>query len=474
MKFGENLQKLRKEKGISQEQLAEQLGVTRQSVSKWESGASYPEMDKIVALCNMFHCDLDVLINKDVMEERERKDASGVVKNLFQSAADYVKKTIYLFERKSFKDIIKMCAQILIIIGVILCFSIPFMLLKDIVVSLFYTGDNWFSIFFSHFWEFIFNASYAILAIATFLYIFKVKFLDGEEIVEIVEEDNNHVEEKDNSSKEENAKSVSEKQKVKVVRVKENNFSLLDLLSKAITVCLKCILFFFLIPIVIGTVFDVVGLVILIALIFRGLFLIGPILLLFGIAVFAIVVIEVIFDFIFNLKFSKRRVIITILSSIVVSAIGIGLSIWYFLNLNVIYDVPKEFSSAPQEEVYSMSDDFYIDYYDHGNTEFIVDDSMTNQVRVRIDYYPIANDVRLVEDNHEVYLDFKVVESLNIKDITDSIIRDLKHNKLHTYDQLGRVSMTITTSQDNINKMQDNYDKHYYSDWDYEDEDEGE
>ena len=121
-----------------------------------------------------------------------------------------------------------------------------------------------------------------------------------------------------------------------------------------------------------------------------------------------------------------------------------------------------------------MSDDFYIDYYDHGNTEFIVDDSMTNQVRVRIDYYPIVNDVRLVEDNHEVYLDFKVVESLNIKDITDSIIRDLKHNKLHTYDQLGRVSMTITTSQDNINKMQDNYDKHYYSDWDYEDEDEGE
>ena len=74
MKFGENLQKLRKEKGISQEQLAEQLGVTRQSVSKWESGASYPEMDKIVALCNMFHCDMDALINKDITEERQRKE----------------------------------------------------------------------------------------------------------------------------------------------------------------------------------------------------------------------------------------------------------------------------------------------------------------------------------------------------------------------------------------------------------------
>ena len=83
MKFGENLQKLRKEKGISQEQLAEQLGVTRQSVSKWESGNSYPEMDKIVAICNLFHCDMDVLINKDITEEREKKDASSVVKEYF-------------------------------------------------------------------------------------------------------------------------------------------------------------------------------------------------------------------------------------------------------------------------------------------------------------------------------------------------------------------------------------------------------
>lgn len=68
--FGENLQKLRKEKNISQEQLAEKLGVTRQSVSKWESGTSYPEMDKIVTLCKIFNCDIDTIINKDVMEEK--------------------------------------------------------------------------------------------------------------------------------------------------------------------------------------------------------------------------------------------------------------------------------------------------------------------------------------------------------------------------------------------------------------------
>ena len=46
MEIGERLQQLRKEKGISQEKLAEQLHVTRQAVSKWETGQSYPDLDR--------------------------------------------------------------------------------------------------------------------------------------------------------------------------------------------------------------------------------------------------------------------------------------------------------------------------------------------------------------------------------------------------------------------------------------------
>lgn len=463
MKFGENLQKLRKEKGISQEQLAEQLGVTRQSVSKWESGNSYPEMDKIVAICNLFHCDMDVLINKDITEEREKKDASSVVKEIFSGVTNYVKKTIYLFEHKSLKDIIKMCVQVFIIICVILLFAIPFMLLKEIVVSLFYTGNNWFSIFFAKFWNFIFNGGYAILAIATFLYIFKIKFLDNEEIiVEEVEDKTQNSEEvsEDNSSKTASSKS-SEKKKVKIIKVKKNDFSLLDLLVKAITVCLKCLFVLFLIPIIIGTIMLLIGLVLLIVLIFKGLFLAGTILLFLGGIVFAIVLIELMLDFIFNLKFSKRRIIITIISSIVVSSIGLGLSIWYFLNLNVINDVPNSFNTETHEEVYTMTDDFLVHYDDYSfDTKFVEDNSLTNQVRVRIDYYTIANDVSLERDKNEVYLNYNPVEGVNIKQITDSVINDLKNNEIHTYDQLGSVSITITTSKTNIEKIKDNYQKY--------------
>ena len=453
MKFGENLQKLRKEKGISQEQLAEQLGVTRQSVSKWESGASYPEMDKIVALCNIFHCDMNVLINKDITEERERKDATGIVKNLFQSAANYVKKTIYLFEHKSFKDIVKLLAQVIIIICVILCFSIPFMLLKEIVISLFYTGNNWFSMFFSKFWEFIFNAGYAVLAIATFLYIFKIKFLDGEDVVEIIEE-----EEVPSKEEKDTGKQPEQKQKVKVVKVKSNDFSLLDLLSKAITICLKGIFLLFLIPIVIGTIFAIVVFVLLIAVMFQGVFLFGPILLLIGIIVFSIVIIEVILNFIFNLKFSKRRIIITIISSVVVSSIGIGLSIWYFLNLNVIDDVPKGFKLETEEKVYTMSDDFSIHYYDYYYTAFVEDDSLQEQVRVKIEFYPNINHVQLEEVNDAVFLDFYEVNSISLKKITNCIINDLKNGEVHNYNELGRVKMTVTSSKENLEKINQEWD----------------
>ena len=58
MKFGENLYNLRKVAKMSQEKLAEKMQVTRQSVSKWENGESYPEMEKIMKLCDISNIEL--------------------------------------------------------------------------------------------------------------------------------------------------------------------------------------------------------------------------------------------------------------------------------------------------------------------------------------------------------------------------------------------------------------------------------
>ena len=69
MVFGEKLKKMRKENELSQEQLAEKLNVTRQAVSKWESGA-LPDVDNIVKISTFFDCSLDYLMsNKEEIEE---------------------------------------------------------------------------------------------------------------------------------------------------------------------------------------------------------------------------------------------------------------------------------------------------------------------------------------------------------------------------------------------------------------------
>lgn len=76
MSFGENLRFLRTEQGMTQEQFAEKLDVTRQSVSKWESDNGFPELDKILQISRMFDCDLDTLLQGSVCEKK-RTDTAG-------------------------------------------------------------------------------------------------------------------------------------------------------------------------------------------------------------------------------------------------------------------------------------------------------------------------------------------------------------------------------------------------------------
>lgn len=62
MSFGENIQFYRKKENMTQEELAEKMNVSRQTVSKWESDASFPETDKILQLCSLFSCNMDTLM----------------------------------------------------------------------------------------------------------------------------------------------------------------------------------------------------------------------------------------------------------------------------------------------------------------------------------------------------------------------------------------------------------------------------
>ena len=80
MSFGENLREIRKQRNITQEELAELLGVSRQAISKWESGNGYPETEKLIEISRQLNISLDYLLNdaSNVAEKENGEEKSAV------------------------------------------------------------------------------------------------------------------------------------------------------------------------------------------------------------------------------------------------------------------------------------------------------------------------------------------------------------------------------------------------------------
>ncbi|MDE5630552.1 MAG: helix-turn-helix domain-containing protein [Bacilli bacterium] len=103
MKFGENLRVLRKKKKMSQELLAEKVGVSRQSVSKWETGDAYPEMNNILELCKIFHCHINELVNDSILDidylDDDVKESVVKLKKEQQRKMKFLSKAISIIAR---------------------------------------------------------------------------------------------------------------------------------------------------------------------------------------------------------------------------------------------------------------------------------------------------------------------------------------------------------------------------------------
>ncbi|MDD7793578.1 DUF5680 domain-containing protein [Clostridium sp. 'White wine YQ'] len=80
MSFGAKLQELRKEKGLSQELLSEYIGVSRQAVAKWEIGQSYPDIEKLISISDIFKVSIDKLVKSSDDPCGLREDSSQEIK----------------------------------------------------------------------------------------------------------------------------------------------------------------------------------------------------------------------------------------------------------------------------------------------------------------------------------------------------------------------------------------------------------
>lgn len=91
MKLAERIQYLRKMKGISQEELAEKAGVSRQAVSKWESDQSTPDVEKIIIMSDYFGVTTDYILKGiQTVESKEQKSRELASKVLYISSAAFV------------------------------------------------------------------------------------------------------------------------------------------------------------------------------------------------------------------------------------------------------------------------------------------------------------------------------------------------------------------------------------------------
>ena len=118
-KCSENLKKIRKENNLSQEQLADELGVSRQAISKWESAVAYPEMDKIITLCEKFNLNIDDLLHKDISEVKGEEESKKKLNKYVDDFLNFITNTINMFSNMSFKSKCK-CLFEEFVIGLIL------------------------------------------------------------------------------------------------------------------------------------------------------------------------------------------------------------------------------------------------------------------------------------------------------------------------------------------------------------------
>lgn len=126
MNFGENLKKLRKARKLSQEDLAEKMQVSRQSVSKWETGAAYPEMNNILELCKILHCRINDLVNDSII------DVDLLDEEIKMNAVKFKKE-----QQKKMKGLSKAIA-VMAKIGRIACIvSIPVLTVSMVIIGIF-------------------------------------------------------------------------------------------------------------------------------------------------------------------------------------------------------------------------------------------------------------------------------------------------------------------------------------------------
>ncbi len=457
MKFSDNLQKLRKEAKLSQEALAEKLGVTRQSVSKWESGSSYPEMDKLISMCSIFDCSMDYLLNGTEKEKKEEKTQTTVddIVNEFVVGAS---KTVNMLSRMDAKGIIKFILELIIILFIILLFKIPVEILNQFGESIFNNlggvGDV-----LSTLWTVFIEIAYFILAVLFFITIYKTRYLDGYEEVKVINHVNknsseeNEDENKFSTTENDNENNLPVMENKNVIK-HENNGGIISVLSSLLMVFIKFIVVCILIGFAMECMFAIVMFAFSVVLFIDGVHIFGPVIGLFGLVIFSIIICELLFNFVVNKKTNLKRLFINFVISFLLMGFGISMSIVAFSKFTYINGLPERYKPEVFTKEIDMNNDLNFECYGFETIDYIPDESLNN-IKIEIAGYKDFNNYQVYVLNNHIQL-HNELNTINGSEHVKEIIRNLKNKKIYNYDNTLDRNIKVYANSKNIEILKQN------------------
>ena len=430
-KFINNLKKIRKNNNLSQEQLAEILGISRQAISKWESGSAYPEMEKIIQLCEKFNVNIDDLLHKDIEEIISEEQSKKNLNKYIESFLSYTSNTVNLFCSMNFKSKIKcLFEQCMLIFVLCIIFCIIGSIGNSLVYSLFNFLPNKVYYFISIFLVLFYFIVSFIIATGILLYLFKTRYLD---YFNDISTDENKI---DYSKKEE---------KIIIRDPKHSNYSIFNFVIKLFIMGFKGLILFatiFVIFILIGLF---AGFAASFAIYKTGLFFIGIALSFLSSGIICVIITLLFLNFVFDRKNDKKKIIWSLIISLVAFGIGCGMTCLGFMDFE--FKEVKDLKSIEMD----MEEDLYIREFK--NIEYIEEERDNIKLEFKINK---GYNVSYHDENEYGVLLYTYCD--NRFKFIKSFIDNLNNKKIiNIEDSISDIK--VYGNKSNINKIKANYNK---------------
>jgi len=467
MKFGDKLIQLRKKNNLSQEELAEKLGVSRQSVSKWESNNTYPETDKIVQICNIFECSMDDLINDKItnVDDTLRKNKTNL-NYVFDSLLEFITDTVNMFSKMSFASGLKCMIEMAVVAFLLFIISGIFGgIVSSIICNIFEVfGGDVVSVADS-ITSGICKAFCFVISCIILIHTFKIRYLNYIEDATDEKENDSKNDKDDDSLNNDNKSEKKDNKKIIIRDEKDKPFAFLGVFSKVIIFFIKliagCVGLSF-----VGTLIGlVIALVICMCFIPTHLIFLGGTLGLLASCVITSLIILLIIYFIFEKKANIKLLATIFLASLCVLGIGIGVSTISLKNINIIDERdPKMYEMSKMN--FEYQDNLVVRTTYHGQElHLIIDESLEGNKMVA--EMETAKGICNI-DNSGIYMNDNMPEisfydnfNGNIPEVIRFFSNDLKKNQLHiNYSDSDRV-INIYANYETLNKLIENTKKLY-------------